>query len=83
MDEPLLTRTEFLAYMDAFRRELTRPKKSRFMTRSEVISQIGKTKLYRAVRRGLLTPLKEGTAKSSPVLFEAEEFEGYIDTLKK
>lgn len=82
MDEPL-TRTEFLAYMDAFRRELTMPKKGRLMTRQEVIAEIKKTKYYRAVRKGYLTPLKEGTAKSSPVMIETEEFEQYLEMLKK
>jgi len=78
-----LTRKEFFAYMKEFEKRIS-PKKMnpRFISRPEIIKQIGYTKYLKAVKSGYLTPIK-GKARNSKVLFDQKEYQGYLDHMQR
>lgn len=78
-----LTMGEFLSYMKEFEKRIApKRKSSRFISRPQVIAQIGYTKYLKAVKAGYLTPIK-GKARNSKVLFEKNEYQGFLEHHKR
>jgi len=54
----------------------------RFISRSQVIREIGETELANAIALGIIKPLK-GRSRNSRILIERSEYERYIEYLKR
>ena len=76
-----LTMGEFLSYMEAFEKRL-RGKETKFITRQEIIKEIGITAYSAGVEKGYLTPIKNG-ARNSKVRIDRKEYKAYLEYLKR
>ena len=79
-DKPL-TRAEFLAYMEDFEDRL-KGRRTNLISRQEIIREIGLTGYCKGVRKGYLTPLKNGF-KNSKVRIDRREYKAYLEYLKR
>lgn len=76
-----LTRHEFFAYMEVFEERL-KGKRTNLISRQEIIKEIGVACFDRGVRKGYLTPLKNGS-KNSKIRIERKEYKAYLEYLKR
>lgn len=67
--------------LDAFAERLQKPK-SKFVTRQEIISDIGRAEYDEAIRKGKLTKLK-GKGRTGRVKINRKEYESYINSLSR
>lgn len=75
-----LTRHEFFAYMEAFEERL-KGKRTNLITRQEIINEIGLTSYVKGVKKGYLTPLKNGS-RNSKIRIDRKEYKAYLEHLK-
>jgi len=82
--EELLTRAEFHATIDKLTSEVRMLKRnnerktSEFISRREIINDIGELEYYRAVDNKELTPIKFGDARNCKVRVLTAEYNRYI-----
>lgn len=76
-----LTRHEFFAYMEEFEQRL-KGKRTNLISRQEIINEIGLTSYVKGVKKGYLTPIKNGS-RNSKVRIDRKEYQSYLNILKK
>lgn len=79
-----VTREEFFTPIAGITRkiEVIQSSGPRFLTRAQVVREIGETELRHAISIGIITPAK-GRSKNSRILIERSEYEAYIQYMKR
>lgn len=80
MDPEVLTVDTFIAYMKAFERRLKG--RRNLITRKEIIADIGRYAYENAVKKGHLTPIKNGN-RNAKVRVTLREYNALLEKMNK